>query len=305
MTPFLATLIARARQGDARAIAQLITRSLADQGIVARGYWQGTDLHLDLESDNALGQSQVVPPIRRGLLRLGLTCPVHTVWVTARRVGCPNADWCESFALEGGLSSPAVSPTEDIAAAPPPGPAPATPDDGLPPSDRLDPLPGAAWVPQAQPNQPALDRPGLAPEGDRSLGPIPSDTTLIALAHLAPVLSYLVLGSQWLGGWPLFWGGSFLLPWRVVAPLVLLLVKGAGASAASNLAYVQQQAKAALNFQLTMFVAWVITIALMFVLVGFLLVVPLTLFEIVSCIVAAVRASEGKPVHYGAIRFVR
>jgi uncharacterized Tic20 family protein len=127
----------------------------------------------------------------------------------------------------------------------------------------------------------------------------------VALAHLAPVLSYLVLGSQWLGGWPLFWGGSFLLPCRVVAPLVLLLVKGTGASAASDAAYVQHQAKAALNFQLTTFIAWVVTIALMFVLVGFLLVVPLALFEIVSCIVAAVRVSEGKPVNYVTIRFVR
>lgn len=96
-----------------------------------------------------------------------------------------------------------------------------------------------------------------------------------------------------------------MLPWRVVAPLVLLLVKGTGASAASNAAYVQRQAKAALNFQLTMFIAWVVTLALMFVLVGFLLVVPLALVEIVSCIVAAVRASEGKPVNYVAIRFVR
>jgi uncharacterized Tic20 family protein len=125
---------------------------------------------------------------------------------------------------------------------------------------------------------------------------------LVTLAYLMPLFSYLMVGTQWLGGWPLFWGGSFLLPWRVVVPLLLLLVKGAGAEAAD----LRQEAKAALNFQLTMVIAWLLTLALMFVLVGFLLVIPLALVEITSCIVAAVRASEGKPARRQvAIRFVR
>ncbi|MGB6016848.1 MAG: hypothetical protein WBG32_19095, partial [Nodosilinea sp.] len=105
MTNPLSTLIARARAGDARAIAGLITRSLVTQGIVAQGQWQGTQLYLDLESDAAIDQRQVVPQIRRGLLRLGLTCPVDTVWVTARRVGWDEADWRESFSLNGALFS--------------------------------------------------------------------------------------------------------------------------------------------------------------------------------------------------------
>ncbi|MGG6239041.1 DUF4870 domain-containing protein [Nodosilinea sp. AN01ver1] len=310
MTTPLATLIDRARQGDARAIARLITRSLAAQGVVAQGQWRGTQLYLDLESEAVIDQRQVVPQIRRGLLRLGLTCPVDRVWVTARRIGWAEVTWQESFSLEGALFSPegatagppgdtfanasAVAPLDSAGAAVP------APNPTLPRADRFDDRfeadrPSSEIAPEAAPE--------AAPETPPEMAP--SDTTLVALAHLAPVLSYLVLGSQWLGGWPLLWGGSFLLPCRVVAPLVLLLVRGTGASAASNAAYVQQQAKAALNFQLTMFIAWVVTLALMFVLVGFLLVVPLALFEIVSCIVGAVRASEGKPVNYVAIRFVR
>ncbi|PSR14831.1 hypothetical protein C8255_23665 [filamentous cyanobacterium CCP3] len=298
MTTPLSTLIARARQGDARAIARLITRSLAAQGVVAQGQWRGTQLYLDLESEAAIDQRQVVPQIRRGLLRLGLTCPVDTVWVTARRIGWTEATWQEGFSFEGALFSPegaaAGEPGDtspNVAGAAPlnlPESASPTPDLALTTADRFD-------------DDFDADRPSPAPAPEMA----PSDNTLVALAHLAPVLSYLVLGSQWLGGWPLLWGGSFLLPCRVVAPLVLLLVKSTGASAASNAVYVQQQAKAALNFQLTMFMAWVITLALMFVLVGFLLVVPLALFEIVSCIVGAVRASEGKPVNYVTIRFVR
>jgi hypothetical protein len=110
-----------------------------------------------------------------------------------------------------------------------------------------------------------------------------------------------VVGSQWLGGWPLFWGGSFLLPWRVAAPLALLLIHSPGPGGSPT----QRQAKAALNFQLTMLIAWVVTIALMFVLVGFLLVIPLALLEIICCVVAAVNATEGKPARYPAIPFVR
>lgn len=297
MTTPLSTLIARARQGDARAIARLITRSLATQGVVAQGQWRGTQLYLDLESEAAIDQRQVVPQIRRGLLRLGLTCPVDTVWVTARRVGWAEADWREGFGLDGALFSP-----EGIAVGEPGGTPPKA--SAVAPLDVTGSTsPGSASGPVPEPALTTSDRFDDS-DADSSQTAL-SDTTLVALVHLAPVLSYFVLGSQWLGGWPLFWGGSFLLPCRVVAPLLLLLVKGTGASAASNAAYVQQQAKAALNFQLTMFIAWVVTIALMVVLVGFLLVVPLTLFEIVSCIVAAVRASEGKPVNYVAIRFVR
>ncbi|WP_052050164.1 DUF4870 domain-containing protein [Leptolyngbya sp. KIOST-1] len=295
MSTPLAILIDRARQGDARAIAHLIARSLAADGVVARGQWRGEQLYLELESSTALDRDRLVPQIQRGLLRLGLTCPLNTVQLTARRTGLAEADWRTSFGLDAPLATPAARTEAEPDPAPPapgggttaPSPVPAMassnglPVDGLPPID--------------QPTASSSHAP------DATL----SDTTLVALVHLAPLLSYLVLGSQWLGGWPLLWGGSFLLPWRVVAPLALLLAKGTGAAAATHPTFSQRQAKAALNFQLTMFIAWVITIALMVVLVGFLLVVPLALFEIVSCIVAAVTASEGKPVRYLAIRFVR
>ena len=195
MTTPLSTLIARARQGDARAIARLITRSLATQGVVAQGQWRGTQLHLDLESEAAIDQRQVVPQLRRGLLRLGLTCPLDTVWVTARRVGWAEADWQEGFSLEGASFSPEGALAEEpggssasaAAVAPPDSPESASPQTAaLTPSNRFE--------DRFDSDRPS---PGTVPET------APSDTTLVALAHLAPVLSYLVLGSQWLGGWPL------------------------------------------------------------------------------------------------------
>jgi uncharacterized Tic20 family protein len=300
----LSTLVERARQGDARAIAHLITRSLADQGIVARGQWQGTQLYLALEAETPISQAQAVPHIRRGLRRLGLVCPVETVWVTGRRVGQGTTDWQESFGLDSLFIPEVVNPGTVNPGAMNPGAMnpgdvtspehPSERSQALSPSAPLSPAPGVeAAASPTDSNLPVQPEPRPAYLSDRML---------VTLAYLTPLFSYLMVGTQWLGGWPLFWGGSFLLPWRVVVPLLLLLVKGAGAEAAD----LRQEAKAALNFQLTMVMAWLLTLALMFVLVGFLLVIPLALVEITSCIVGAVGAAEGKPARrQAAIRFVR
>lgn len=306
----LSSLVERARQGDARAIAHLITRSLAHQGIVARGQWQGTQLYLALEAETPISQAQAVPHIRRGLRRLGLVCPVETVWVTGRRVGQSTTDWQESFGLDSLFIPEVVNPGAVNPGAMNPGavnPGAVNPGDVTSPehpsersqalSPRASLAPGsggeAAVASPTDSNLPAQPEPRPAYLSDRML---------VTLAYLMPLFSYLMVGTQWLGGWPLFWGGSFLLPWRVVVPLLLLLVKGARAEAAD----LRQEAKAALNFQLTMVIAWLLTLALMFVLVGFLLVIPLALVEITSCIVGAVRAAEGKPARRQvAIRFVR
>ncbi len=292
MPPPLTTVIDRARQGDAQAIAHLLTRALNHHGIVARGHWQGLQLHLDLEAASAIPPSPMVSYIRRGLQRLGPACPLELVWVSGRRVGQSSADWRESFELGNGLSSPsakASAAAADTLSEPLLGEGSALPQAPHPadhsPSPTASPL-NAAELTEGSAVEPA---PAYL-----------SDVTLVALAHLAPLLSYLLVGTQWLGGWPLFWGGSFLLPWRVVFPLLLLLVNGVGA----NTTDMQRQTKAALNFQLTMLIAWTVTILLMFILLGFLFVVPLALFEIISCVVAAVRVLEGKPARYLAIRFV-
>ncbi|HSM81111.1 MAG TPA: DUF4870 domain-containing protein [Nodosilinea sp.] len=313
----LSALIAQARQGDAQAIALLLTRSLAAHRIVASGQRRGAELLLSLEAEQAIPQEPMVLHIRRGLRRLGLTGPVERVWVVGRRVGQGAADWQVGFGLNHGLP-------DGLTDAPPPnapptdGPPPSAPlTDGPPPSAPLTDGPppdraglGSEREPASPPAPAALPAgPGAPPRAELSDGPEASpgepylsETALATLVQLVPLFSYLMVGSQWWSGWPLFWGGSFVLPWRVVAPLVLVLAQGAGTGSAA----LRQQAKAALNFQLTMMLAWLVTIALMFVLVGFLLVVPLALLEVVSCVVAAVRAAEGKPVRYwGAIRFVR
>jgi uncharacterized Tic20 family protein len=266
-------LIAQARQGNAAAIAQLITHSLSEQGVVALVSWRGSVLHVSLEADQPLNQAETVPTIRRGFRRLEMTCPLEAIDIESRLVGHTEPSWQERFSLTPGpgSSQPVVAPSPEVITS--------------------EPLPEPMAEATATPEPPAA-----------SSAPYLTDTTLAALAHLAPLGGYLMVGANWFTGFPFpfFWSGSFLLPWRLVAPLALLLTKGADSP------FLKQQAKEALNFQLMMLILWAITIGLMFILVGFLLVPPLALFEVVSTIVAAVRASEAKPFRYPlTVRLVR
>jgi uncharacterized Tic20 family protein len=62
--------------------------------------------------------------------------------------------------------------------------------------------------------------------------------------------------------------------------------------------YLADQAREALNFQITVLIAQVISCILMFVLVGFLLLGLVWLANIILCIVAAVAASKGEHYRY-------
>src|SRR5262245_2277078 len=73
----------------------------------------------------------------------------------------------------------------------------------------------------------------------------------------------------------------------IVGPLVIYLLKK------DEMPFVEDQAREALNFQITMFIGALICFALMWVLIGFLLIFLLGIFDIVFTIVAAVKASEG------------
>ena len=269
----LSNLIERARRGDAGAIARLITRSLVDQGVVARGRWQGTELQLLLEGDEPIARGITVPIIRRGLRRLQLTCPIGQVQIVSRRVGQSAADWRETFSLDASSASDSAALALDSTA---------TKD-----SDSHSLIPSEEGPEQCSRADPAAT--------------LISDNALLALAQLGPLFGYLTLITNGLMGFPFAWGGStFLLPWRIVPPLVVLLVRG------QDSPFVQQQSKHALNFQLSMVIYWLITMVMMFVLVGFLFVIPLALLELICIIIAAVKSSEGKGFKYPlAIPFVK
>jgi len=123
-----------------------------------------------------------------------------------------------------------------------------------------------------------------------------SDRFLVVVVHLLPLVGYLTVLNGGLAG-----VGSvpFLLPWRVLPPLLLLLARGKGGG------FVSVQAKEALNFQISMVLYWVVTLVLYIVLVGLVLSLPLALFEAIVIIRAAVRVTEGQPVRYPlTLRFI-
>ncbi len=63
-------------------------------------------------------------------------------------------------------------------------------------------------------------------------------------------------------------------------------------------AYIDEQGKEALNFQITMVIAYVASWILMFVLIGMLLIPLLMIVNLVFCILAAVAVSKGESYKY-------
>ncbi|MGJ6960761.1 DUF4870 domain-containing protein [Streptosporangium sp. G11] len=114
-----------------------------------------------------------------------------------------------------------------------------------------------------------------APPGTYGPRPGSDDTTMSMLAHLLGLLT------------------SF------VGPLVLYLAKK------DESPYVRDQAAEALNFQLTVLIAYVVSWVLAFVLIGFVLMFFLWIGSIIVTIIAAVAANRGERYRYPMnIRFV-
>lgn len=79
---------------------------------------------------------------------------------------------------------------------------------------------------------------------------------------------------------------------NIIAPLVIWLVYKDRSD------YVDYHGKEALNFQLTMTIAMVISAILIFVLIGLPLLIVFALLDLILSIVAAVRANEGERYRY-------
>ena len=62
--------------------------------------------------------------------------------------------------------------------------------------------------------------------------------------------------------------------------------------------YISEQAREALNFQISLLIAYFISCVLMFILIGFLLIGLVWLANIIFSIIAAVAVSKGENYHY-------
>ena len=98
--------------------------------------------------------------------------------------------------------------------------------------------------------------------------PTSDEKTLAILAHILTIIS------------------SF------IAPLIIYLIKK------DDSPYVAEHAKESLNFQITMFILYIISIVLMLLLIGFLLIWLLSIANIILVIIATIKASENKMYRY-------
>ena len=81
-----------------------------------------------------------------------------------------------------------------------------------------------------------------------------------------------------------------LLGW--IPPLIIWLVKKGESS------FIDDNGKEALNFQITIAIANVVAFMLVFVIIGFFLLMALNVFNIVIVIIAAIKANEGQKYRY-------
>jgi len=86
---------------------------------------------------------------------------------------------------------------------------------------------------------------------------------------------------------------------NVVGPLIVWMMKR------DELPMVADQGKEAMNFQITVSIAYLLCIPLMFVLIGFFMLAALGVYSLILTVIAAVKANEGQLYRYPlTIRFV-
>ncbi|MEY2149447.1 MULTISPECIES: DUF4870 domain-containing protein [Rhodanobacter] len=119
------------------------------------------------------------------------------------------------------------------------------------------------------------------------IGPSREERQWALFAHLSALLAGLLTG-HWLGV------GCF------IGPLIIWLAKREG------MPFVDDQAKEALNFNITVAIAALVCGLLMFVLIGFVLLPILGVLWLVCVILAAIKANEGERYRYPfALRFIK
>lgn len=85
----------------------------------------------------------------------------------------------------------------------------------------------------------------------------------------------------------------FLFPFgNFIGPLVIWLIKK------DHSAWVDKQGKESLNFQLSIAIYFIVSTILMIVLIGFLLIIAVSVFSLVMVVIASIRVSNGEDFHY-------
>jgi uncharacterized Tic20 family protein len=104
---------------------------------------------------------------------------------------------------------------------------------------------------------------------------VPSDAKMWAMfCHLSAILTMYLLAMGFLG------------------PLIIWLIKK------DQSKFVDYHGKEALNFQITVLIAGLICIPLIFVIIGIFLLIALGVFSLIMCIIAGINANGGSYYRY-------
>jgi uncharacterized Tic20 family protein len=85
---------------------------------------------------------------------------------------------------------------------------------------------------------------------------------------------------------------SAMVALAFICPLVIMLTKG------NESPFVRRNAVESLNFQISLYIYAVVCFVLVFVLVGFFLLIALGIFALVAIILATVKAANGEEFRY-------
>ena len=86
---------------------------------------------------------------------------------------------------------------------------------------------------------------------------------------------------------------GYVIPFgNILGPLVVWMVKK------DSHAFVDEQGKEAVNFQITVTLAVVVSVILIFVLIGFFLLAIVAVYALVMMIIAAMKVNEGENYRY-------
>jgi hypothetical protein len=86
---------------------------------------------------------------------------------------------------------------------------------------------------------------------------------------------------------------GYIVPFgNIIGPLVIWLIKK------DQYAFVDDQGKEALNFQISIMIWAAVAIALCFVIIGIPLLIAVIIFSVVMTIIAAIKANEGEYYRY-------
>lgn len=85
-----------------------------------------------------------------------------------------------------------------------------------------------------------------------------------------------------------------------LGPLIIWLIKK------DDSPFVDDQGKEALNFQISVLIAMIVSGLLTFICIGFVMMLAVVVANLVFCIMGAIKASKGEAYHYPvSIRFIK